>query len=234
MRVFGIAATCLLSASLAFGECVTISEDPLPSSRNVRITVLGDGKPKQNAVLVVISQKDGKQVGPTIRTDTRGIVELRDLADGIYCIEATADPGLGAKLCLKVGLWIDSKPTEVGLSLSVQPPPPPTFEERVQGAAALPIEQRAQTFAGVVKDPSGAGIPRADIVIHRRASEGKAETVKLTTDERGRFSAPLTPGSYTAGFQSAGFKTRFIGFEIAPDAPKQDLPIVLDLGTACG
>jgi hypothetical protein len=231
MRVSGIAAAWLLSASFAFGECVTIREDPRPSSRNVRITVLRDGKPKQNAVLVVISQKDGKQVGPTIRTDTRGIVEIKDLPDGIYCIEAAVDPRLGAKLCLNVGLLIDSEPTEVGLALSAQPP---TFEERVQGAATSPIEQRAQTFAGVVKDPSGAGIPRAEIVIRRRASEGKVDTVRLTADERGRFSAPLAPGSYTAGFQSPGFKLRFVGFEIAPDAPKQDLPIVLDLGTPCG
>jgi hypothetical protein len=234
MRAFAIAAACLLSANLASGECVVVVDQPQPSSRNVRITVLRDGKPQQNATLILISQKDGKQARPAITTDTRGIVELKDLPNGTYCIEATADPRLGAKLCLNVWEGIDRKPSELALSLSVQPPPPPTFEERVRAAAILPIEQRAQTFVGVVKDLGGGGIPRAEIVIHRRASEGKVDTIKLTTDERGRFSTPLAPGSYTPGFQSPGFKTRFVGFEIVPDAPKQDLPIVLDLDTACG
>jgi hypothetical protein len=193
--------------------------------------VLKDGTPQQNATLVVTLQTNAQEVGPALKTDARGSVELRNLAPGTYCITATVDPKLGADLCLVVSNAHDRKRSEFSLKLAPLPPPPPTLGEQLEQAAKSPPQVRAREFEGIVTDVTGAHIPRAGVVVYVHRSEKKPNLIRLEADDEGRFSVPLNPGSYTAAFQSPGFKTRFVVFEVGPEESQESMPIVLQVGS---
>ena len=61
-------------------------------------------------------------------------------------------------------------------------------------------------ISGVVRDPAGASVPNAKVVI---SSQGQGVARSLTTNEAGVFSAPaLTPGpGYKVTVTAAGFNT---------------------------
>jgi hypothetical protein len=202
-----------------------------PSSPNVRLTVLKDGIPQQNATLVVTLQMNAQQVGPALRTGSRGTAELRNLAPGTYCVTVTADPRLGADLCLDVLKAHDRKRSDFSLKLAPLPPPPPTLAEQLEEAAKSPPQIRARQFQGVVTDVVGASIRGAGVVVYVPRSGETPSLIRLEADEDGRFSMPLNPGRYAAAFQSSGFKTRFVSFEIGPDESQAIVPIVLQIGS---
>ena len=54
--------------------------------------------------------------------------------------------------------------------------------------------------------------------------------MKLKTDENGHFSAALSPGLYTAVFQSPGFQSQIVLFDLAQTADKRDLRVTLKVG----
>jgi hypothetical protein len=229
MKALTSAATCLFVAALAYGECVTVAVPGRPSYQNVRLEVLRNGKPQPNVTVTVVWQFSGKVARPAITTDVRGMAKLENLSPGDYCINATAEPRLADTLCLNVSKSSDAKHSKFSMLLSPVPPPPPTVEERVQEAEKRPIELRGQTFNGQVTDFGGAGIPRVEIAVYRRASVEKQNPTKLTTDDDGGFSAQLNPGKYTAVFQSQAFSTRFVSVEIGPEAPKQNMSVTLQI-----
>ena len=232
MRVLGLALGCFLVAAKATIACSVVQVvDTRPSSPNVRLTVLKDGTPQQNATLVVTLQMNAQQIGPALRTSSRGTVELRNLAPGTYCIVATADPRLGADLCLDVSKAQDRKRSEFSLSLAPLPPPPPTLAEQLEQAAKSGPEIHAREFGGIVTDMTGAAIRGAGVVVYVSRSGEKPSLIKLEADEGGRFSAPLDSGRYAAAFQSSGFKTRFVSFEIGADQSQVMVPIVLQIGS---
>ena len=234
MRLLAITVASLIATAFACGECVVVTEPSLPSHQNVRLTVLRDGKPRKNVTIAIHTWLlDGKQAPTTVTTDTLGIAELKELFPGQYCFTATTDTRLRGVLCLDVTKFAEATPSEFSLLLSPLPPAPPTLYEMAKEAEKLPIELRGQTFEGVVKDISGAAIAKAEIAVYRRASEENGNPVKLSADEYGRFLATLSPGAYTVVIQSQGFKTRFVGIEIAPEAPQQHMSIVLNIGQAC-
>lgn len=232
MRVPAAVLGCLLIAAKAAIACNVVEVvETLPSSPNVRLTVLKDGIPQQNVKLVATLQTNGQKVGPALTTDTHGAAELLDLAPGTYCITATADARLGADLCLLVSKGHVPERSEFSLKLAPLPPPPPTLAEQLENAAKSPPQVRARRFEGIVTDMVGAPIPRAGVVVYVRSSEKKPNLIRLETDEEGRFSVPLNPGSYAAAFQSPGFATRFVGFEIGAAEPQESAPIVLQVGS---
>jgi hypothetical protein len=232
MRALAPALGCLLIAAKATIACSVVQvAETFPSSPNVRLIVLKDGTPQQNATLVVTLQSNGQEVGPALRTDARGNAELRGLAPGTYCINAKADPKLGAVLCFVVSNAHDRKRSEFSLKLAPLPPPPPTLEERLERAAKSPPQARARAFEGIVTDVVGAPIPRAGLFVYVHRPGKKLNLIRLEADVEGRFSVPLNPGSYTAAIQSPGFKTRFVGFEIGPDESQESVPIVLQVGS---
>lgn len=232
MRALAPALGCLLIAARATIACSVVQVlETLPSSPNVRLTVLKDGTPQQNATLVVTLQTTAQKVGPQLTTDARGNAELRNLAPGTYCITATADPRLGAELCLVVSNGHDNQRSEFSLKLAPLPPPPPTLAEQLEQAAKSPPQVRAREFEGIVTDVTGARIARAGLVVYVHRSEKKPNLIRLEADEEGRFSVPLIPGRYTAAFQSTGFRTRFVGFEIGPDESQEAASIVLQIGS---
>ncbi len=232
MRALAPALGCLLIAAKATIACSVVQVvETLPSFPNVRLTVLNDGTPQQNATLVVTLQANAQEVGPALTTDARGGAELRNLAPGTYCITATSDPKLGAVLCLVVSNAHDRKRSEFSLKLVPLPPPPPTLAEQLEQAAKSPPQVHAREFEGIVTDVTGAHIPRAGVVVYVHGSEKKPILIRLEADEEGRFSVPLNPGRYATAFQSPGFKTRFVVFEIGPEESQESVPIVLQVGS---
>jgi hypothetical protein len=232
MRALAPVLGCLLIAAKATIACSVVQVvETLPSSPNVRLTVLKDGTPQQNATLVVSLQINAQQVGPPLRTDPRGSAELRNLAPGTYCITATADPRLGADLCLVISKGHDRERSEFSLKLAPLPPPPPTLAEQLEQAAKSPLQARARKFEGIVTDVAGASIPHAGIVVYVVRSGKEPNLIRLDADLEGRFSLPLSPGNYTAAFQSPGFKTRLVGFAIGLEESQELAPIVLQVAS---
>jgi hypothetical protein len=149
--------------------------------------VLKDGTPQRNATLVLTLQTNGQEVGPALTTDVRGHAELHNLVPGTYCINATADPKLGAVLCLVVSNTHDRKRSEFSLKLAPLPPAPPTLADQLEQAAKSPPEARAREFEGIVTDVSGAPIPRAGLVVYVHRPEKKQNLLRLEADAEGRF-----------------------------------------------
>ena len=232
MRTLVPALGCLLVAAKASIACSVVRVvETLPSSPNVRLTVLQDNTPQQNATLVVSLQINAQQVGPPLKTDARGSAELRNLAPGTYCITATADPRLGADLCLVVSKGRDRERSEFSLKLTPLPPTPPTLAEQLAQAAKSPPQARAREFEGIVTDVAGASISHASIVVYVDRAGKEPILIKLEAGEDGRFFIPLSPGKYTAAFQSPGFTTRLVGFAIGAEESQELAPIVLQVGS---
>ena len=232
MRALILALSLVVIAAQATSACSVVEVmDVRPSSSNVQLTVLKNGAPQPNATLVVTFQKDGQQVGPALTTDSAGRAELRNLIVGTYCIAATADETLGAKLCLAVSNARDRKRSDFSLSLAPQSPPPPTFAEQLEQTAKSAPEIRTRVFEGIVTDVAGGHIPHTWIAVYAQHSNERSSIIRLVADQEGRFSAPLNPGLYTAAFQLPGFKTRLLGFEVAPEEPKKAMSIVLHVGS---
>jgi hypothetical protein len=232
MRVFTPVLGGLLIAAKATIACSVVEVvETHPSSSNVRLTVLKEGTPSENATLVVNLQFDAQQVGPPLKTDNRGNAELRSLAPGTYCVTVAADPKLGAVLCLIVSKGNARKRSKFTLNLAPLPPPPPTLAEQLAETAKTPPEARARAFEGIVTDVTGASISHAEIVVYALRPGKEPSLIKLEADEAGRFNVPLGPGNFAAAFRSPGFRTRFVGFTIGPDESQGLARIVLQVGS---
>jgi hypothetical protein len=80
----------------------------------------------------------------------------------------------------------------------------------------LPALLSAATIEGVVKDPSGAAIPAAAVIL--KSSE-TAQTTNALTDPQGHFAFPdVSPGKYTLTIQHDGFEDAEKPIDVA-DAP---------------
>jgi hypothetical protein len=117
------------------------------------------------------------------------------------------------------------------LKLLLLPPPAPTLAEQLEQTSKSPLQVRARKFEGIVTDVTGASIPHARIVVYVPRSGTELNLIKLEADEQGRFSLPLSPGSYAVAFQSPGFRTLLMGFAIGPDESPELAPIVLQVGS---
>lgn len=229
MRVLAISFAVLLTTGVPPNSCSMVEVLTVqPSSQNVRIAVLKDGKPVPDVKLVV-SGTDG-QIRFNLSTNRHGATKIRKLAPGNYCIMAVATPTLRADLCLAVSRKAKKATSSFSMDLIVKPRLPPTLEEELEAAEATAPNERIREFAGDVEDPSGAVVPNVDIEVFRRGDRDKAHALKLRTDQRGRFSAALADGVYTAVFQIGGFQTRLLTVELAKDAVQQDLRVNLKLG----
>jgi hypothetical protein len=232
MRVLVPVLGCILIAAKATLACSVVEVvETVPSSPNVRLTVVKDGTPREDATLVVRLQVNAQVVGSALKTDRRGNAELRNLVPGTYCVTAAADPKLGAVLCLMVSKGNVRKRSEFTLKLAPLPPSPPTLAEQLAEAAKSPPEARARAFEGIVTDVMGASISHAEIVVYALRSGKEPNLIKLEADEAGRFNVQLGPGNFAAAFRSPGFRTRFVGFTIGPNESQELAPIVLQVGS---
>ena len=84
------------------------------------------------------------------------------------------------------------------------------------------------SLQGFVKDPSGAAVPRAQVVV---LNAGTGATRELTTDEGGRYRVPiLPPGDYEIHITASGFRpTARRGIQLAV-GQTLDVDLTLELG----
>jgi Carboxypeptidase regulatory-like domain len=235
MKMFTTAASILLVATIARGECVVIATDVRPSKQNAHITLTMNGKPAVRVPIRVeiLSFASGKKSEMRLATDAHGAINLKDLPPGQSCLTTDVEPRLTASMCLAVTATHDKARTKFSLVLAPMPPPEPTLDDLAKQHDKSPIEFTAPVFVGTVKDRSGAGITKADIAVYRRGSMTKPDPLKLQADDEGNFTAPLKPGNYTIVVIAQGFKPRFVGVEIKRDAPEQDMSVELSIANDC-
>jgi hypothetical protein len=218
----------LLTACPAFPRASVEVLEIQPSTQQPLITVSKDGAPQQGATLAVVTNSGKEKL--IVTTDSRGIAKLPHLHPGIYRINASISPTLRGAICLQIAAAHQKKPSAFTIGLRVQPPPPPTLEERLSAAQASPVSVFGRTFSGTVFDPSGTGIPRVLISIYKQSSGPAGNPRKIRSDEHGRFSASLSPGRYTAVFNNPGFEVQFLTFEIARAAAENPVTVKLNIG----
>ena len=225
-------ATAAVWLSCAFfsatADVVVVVKEVRPSLQNARLTILSGGKRQPGANLAVYNADNEKKLSLT--ADSHGKATLPDLPPGRYCVTASTSPTLRADLCLQIADGHARKRSAFSIKLFAQPPPPPTFEEKLEAAEKAPIEVLTRAFSGAIRDPVGAVIPRASVAVYQHGAHDTAHGLKTETDQQGRFYATLAPGKYTAVFQSPGFGTRFLTFEISPDGAQEDLNVKLNIG----
>ena len=228
MTFLAVAVVCFSSPAFAArAQVVVVVQEVRPSSQKPLITVLRDGAKQEGARLVVFAE-DGQQK-LTLTTDSRGRVKLPHVRPGQYCITASTFPTLRANLCLRIANT-PRKADKFLMELTVQPPPPPTMEEKLRAAERAPIMLRTRFFTGTVRDVVGAVIARASVAVYRQGAGDAVHPLEIAADAQGHFAAALTPGKYTAVIQSPGFETQLLTFEISPDAPEQELNVKLNVG----
>ena len=229
MKFLAAAAFCLSCAVFAVtAQVVMVLREARPSSQNPRLKILSGGKLQPGANLAVYNADDEQKL--SFKADSDGMATLPDLQPGRYCLAASSSPTLRAILCLQIADRHAPKPSVFSIELVVQPPPPPTFEEKLEAVEKAPIGLLTRAFSGAVRDPAGAVMPRVSVAVYRQGAGDTAHPLKISTDRQGHFSASLAPGKYTAVIESPGFETRFLTFEISPDAVQEDLNVKLNIG----
>ena len=227
------ALACLSLAVPASSYCVSVGPEFHPAAQKARITVLKDGTAQKDAMLVITRAGgeflSGGPFGLTLKSDSLGAVALPELVPGRYCIIASISTGLSKDLCLEVSNG-DTKDTSFSIELGNKQWASPAFKDALKAEQAAPIEIRLKAFAGIVIDPSGALIPKAQIAIFQRGVDAEWPTRVMASDNDGRFAAKLDAGVYTAILVSQGFVVKHVTFEIAADASGEELRVDLKPG----
>jgi hypothetical protein len=222
LTAFALILSCCVVVS---GQCVIVSE-PEPSSRNAKITVLLNGKPAGNAK-IIINLPAGQGMRSLV-TDSHGTAALKDLPEGASCITATGGNGLSALLCLEVSERSTKDISSFQMTLAASPQRL-KFDENIKRMEQRPPAFRLRTMAGVVLDPLGAVIPKAEIQIYKHGSYPGEPVKTLKTDDLGRLVESFEPGVYTIIVRKPGFQTQFQGVEISPDGKDEELRYVLQV-----
>ena len=240
MKTLSAAAACLFLTGLAFGECVTVKASRTTAfqllSQDVRITALLDGKPVKDVRIEVLTASDPRY---SLVTKERGVAALPLLSPGRYHVVATAAAKLLGELYL-AEVYLDvpghvvNHPSLLAMDLvsasQFWPLEAPAVENSGEAAYKLPAISPMQVFQGVVVDPTGAVMAGVTIRVVPEENSGESHAVEIKTDEGGRFSASLLPGTYTALVKLQGFRTQKVAFEIAPRADAKDLRFSLKIG----
>lgn len=240
MRILTVVAGCFLGASLSYGYCVAvrpIMTTTFQVSPNIVITASLDGKGARAARIEVLTALNEPRF--SLVADERGVVAVPLLPPGSYHIVAVTPPqSLGevylAEINFNVSQNIMNRPSLLNIELmsagQFWPAELPIDEMSAPRGKPLAVGA-VQRFQGSVIDPPGSAIVGATIRVFQQASSGQALVTETKADERGRFSASLAPGGYTASVQMPGFRTRMITFEIAPSADAKDVEISLNIGS---
>lgn len=218
---------------------------PLKSTPLMRIAVALNSKPAPGAGVEFYRYAQSRRPEtPTfiLRSDRQGWLKTPKLSAGLYEVMVHAGDTLQADVFLEVSSRYGRHATAFAIDLQPTSPAPWVFavietdETRatnvdVAQAAKTPITERLQAFRGVVTDPSGAVVPGADIQIIQ-TGPGRPKILNgITSGRAGDFEARLEPGTYVAVFMEPGFKSKFVGFEIATDGSER-LEVTLEIGAA--
>ena len=209
----------------AAGECVEINSDAKPSSPNVSIRVLFDGEPKVNvAVVVTLPKGQGSRV---VKSDSGGMVDLKNLPAGTNCITAADDNFHQGNLCLAVSKQTGARSNSFALTMFSSLPPLPN----VQGSEKSVAPERLRQLDLIISDPSGAVIPHAEILVFKRDSYRRGQPVlKAWTDQEGRFKTTLDPGTYVVAIRTVGFKSAVHLVEVTSGGIETQIREVLQVG----
>ena len=226
MKILAIAACCLVMTGLAVGLCVTVEPNDKPSSQNVQVTTVRNGKPLKNVKLEVLAL--GAQKGFLLSTNDDGVAMLPALHPGKQCIAATTPDSVTRGLCLDVSLDAKGKTSSFAIDL-----PPTQTQQELAKAETMPVHDRVQEFRGNVQDPSGAVVPHTKIEVWRKGSQDKTYVIQVEAEANGHFSAHLADGVYMAFFRASGFRTNIALLEVGEKQAPKDLQIVLVVGPGC-
>jgi len=89
-------------------------------------------------------------------------------------------------------------------------------------------QETRSTLMGFVRDPQGAVIPNATVVI---TNVNTNTTVNLRTSDTGYYEAPLLmPGSYTVTFEAPGFKRTVRAGITLQVTDRREVSVTLEVG----
>jgi hypothetical protein len=239
MKILLAAAACLTLGTRVFGYCVAVTPlVPLAFqvSPNIVITASLDGKGARAARIEVLTASNEPRF--SLVADERGVAALPMLPPGSYHIVAVTPPqALGevylAEIHFDVSQDLINGASFLNMDLvSANRLWPRDLHVDEVWAPSKPLAVGAvRRFQGSVIDPAGSAIAGTTIRVFKQESSGRGLVTETKADERGRFSASLGPGVYTASVKVPGFRTRMITFEIAPSADAKDVEISLDIGS---
>ena len=234
MKLLVTAASVMLAASGVHGECGVVEPESHSSTQDARVLVTLDGKPARRLSLDITISGAGGESRVKRVTNRHGTFDLKKLSPGSNYV--TVSTALGVKPISTAMIRLDvtervSDSSPISLALSHQPTPPRYEMPGVN--MAPPIEFTVSRFAGRIFDPSGSGVPGAQIAVYRRPYAIDAKPTTFQSDDRGNFGGFLESGAYTAVIMSPGFKLRIAGFEVRREAPEQSMSIKMNIGSAC-
>lgn len=203
---------------------------PLNAGPAVRLTVLRNGGPQPGVKIEIYRYElgPGQEAKPrfSMLSDNQGRAFPPKLSPGHYHVVASTPKNLRAELYLDVSAQAHENASEFSMELGIGGI---TREELFTQAEQMPINERVRSFHGIVRDPIGNPISEVSIEVVRKGSEGKDRVARLTSGNRGQFSARLSDGSYIARFSAAGFQTRLVPFEVSEQG-SGDLRVTLEVG----
>jgi hypothetical protein len=106
-----------------------------------------------------------------------------------------------------------------------------TFVAALMLSASLLFSQGNTTvLSGTITDPTGAGVPAAEVQVQNTATNLIAKT---TSGERGDWSVPSLPaGGYKVTITKAGFKAATVGGIVVEAGVPANVPVRLEVGQA--
>ncbi len=97
-------------------------------------------------------------------------------------------------------------------------------------AAVLSAQEFRGTFSGTVTDPSGAGIPKANVIA---TETGTGTKTTVSTEASGAFTIPfLPPGTYDLSAEAPGFKKYLRNGVMLSAGDSPVVNITLDVGAS--
>jgi hypothetical protein len=197
-----------------------------PSTQRATIAASLDGKPVTEFEITIY--RSGGKSARALASSPNATLMLPRLHPATYIFYVQSTNNFGGFLCLE--LWAKKSDAKNSFSVALRPLPPhePTIHELL--AAKDVVLDRSRVFAGVVQDPSRAGVSGVSIQVFQKDRGGKKPVKVLKSDKDGSFRAKLPDGVYVASFQTPGFQTLVMAFEIKSNNPDADMRPTLKLG----
>jgi Carboxypeptidase regulatory-like domain len=221
-RALIVGLLLMLAASAQASSVEVKALKPQASSRHVRVIVLLNGHPAIGASVNFCTVGDR----PCLSTFTgkNGVAVSPRLPDGDYTVTASFKDVAGGDLSLHVSPKGKTRAFAIDLSEAFR-----SAQDYRAASDSLPSRATLQVFKGILRDPTGATVPGADIQIVRKGSADHSIVQRLKTDPAGHFSATLAVGIYVAFFSAPGFRTEIVPYEIAAEG-SNELEVKLQVG----
>jgi hypothetical protein len=176
----------------------------------------------------------GQRRQRSLHTDYDGIAILKGLPSGTTCVTAIGKNNLTAGLCLAVAASSSNGVSSFQIALAARPSGFLSPQDKIDEVEQSLPAARIRSLKGTVLDASGAVIPGAEIQVYKRGSYPETRVKALKATAEGRFVVSLEPGVYTVIFRmKPGFRSEFLGIEVALDGAETELRQTLQVGSTC-